>query len=58
MSNFALGRMVRMILLFVCGIMITVGVAPYLGVQMTQQDIGVVGILVGLVLAGIGRGHT
>jgi hypothetical protein len=58
MSNFALGRLARMTLLFVIGVFITLNLLASQNPQMKRGDAQVVSFFAGLILAAIGKGHT
>jgi hypothetical protein len=58
MSNFALGRLARMTILFVIGFFLTLNILASQNVQMKRGDAQVVSFIAGLILAAVGKGHT
>jgi hypothetical protein len=58
MSNFALGRFVRMLILFVAGFIVAYYGLAEAKVSMTEEQHKGISFIAGLVVAVIGKRHT
>jgi hypothetical protein len=58
MSNFALGRLVRMLILFVCGFIVTYYGVVAAKVVMKEDEHRMVSFIAGVVMAAVGKRHT
>jgi hypothetical protein len=58
MSNFALGRFVRMLILFVFGFFLAYHGLIQARVIMTEQQHGVISLIAGFVFSAVGKRHT
>ena len=58
MSNFAMGRFFRMLILFGCGFALAYYGSVQANVQMTEEQHKVASFVVGLLFAALGKQHT